>query len=59
MIMCNEKTLFCKPDYLVDWEGSKHKIIDNRFTDVGLMEIQFLGILAKLLSKIASIIWNK
>lgn len=56
MIMCNEKTLFCKLDYLVDWEESKHKIIDNWYTDVGLMEIQFLGILTKLLSKIAHII---
>lgn len=48
--------IFCKLDYLVDWEESKHKIIDNGYTDVGLMEIQFLGILTKLLSKIAHII---
>lgn len=46
MIMCSEKTLFCKLDYLVDWEEGKPKITDNWYTDVGLMEIQFLGILA-------------
>lgn len=42
------KTSFANLIILVHWEESKPKIIDNWYTDIGLISIQLLDILTKL-----------